>query len=360
LKDINQAGNQRSWPGADPQVDKGGIDVDGTLYFSAYSGSGKGDDLWKTDGMSAGTTLVAAGVTYLMSDPFGNYDTVDPTPLYNVAGHVVFQSSDNAPGGADELWTSDGTAGGTGPLAPVAASGQLLQAGNTWYFFSGSAANTSLWTTDGTASGTHQILPGGGPANYYQSTVVNGKLFFLTFDPTSGDVELWTSDGTSSGTAVVKDLGTFTSSSASLILQSTGNRLFISTHRFTSASSSASPVWISDGTTAGTVLLASSLDTTQIGTQQSDFVPVNGGFVFGVFGGANNDEQLWFTDGTAAGTKKLADVGTNSFPNYDFSSLGNLVIFLGSQSSGSDTLWATDGTASGTRPLVLCHSLILG
>jgi ELWxxDGT repeat protein len=344
-------GTDGSSPGADPVYTNGGLDINGTMYFSAYPGSGVGDDLWKTDGTSAGTTRVAAGVSHLMSGG-GVYDTIDPTTLYNIGGHLVFESSDIAPGGPDELWTSDGTASGTGPLANVAVSVEgndgLIQAGDVWYFVAGAlGASSSLWITDGTAAGTHQVLPVAGPANIFGSLVpLAGKLLFLTYDQTSNDVELWRSDGTAAGTAVVKDLGTW-ATSGSPQLQTTGNRLFITSY---TGAPSPGPLWISDGTATGTVLLASSIDTTENGL---DFVPVSGGFVFGVVDNTSRSEQLWFTDGTAAGTKQVVDLSTAavSFPQYDFTVLGSQVIFVAQTSSTSDTLWASDGTVSGTHAL---------
>jgi len=114
----------------------------------------------------------------------------------------------------NELWKSDGTAAGTtlvkdinpGPngssvAEPTNVGGEL--------FFS---AGVGLWKSDGTAGGTVLVKDTGfdtGTAHTFdrptQLTSVHDTLFFVLFDGIHGE-ELWRSDGTNSGTTLVKDV----------------------------------------------------------------------------------------------------------------------------------------------------------
>jgi ELWxxDGT repeat protein len=71
--------------------------VSGTLFFTANYTTGS-DQLWKTNGTSAGTVLVKD-----LSSDVGDFTNVNGT---------LFFVKDIAPYGL-ELWKSDGTAGGT-------------------------------------------------------------------------------------------------------------------------------------------------------------------------------------------------------------------------------------------------------
>src|SRR5206468_4431074 len=73
------------------------VNVDGTLFFSAYDGIGYG--LWKTDGTPAGTVLVK------------DINPRDHFNLVNVNGTLFFSAHDSVNG--DALWKSYGTEAGT-------------------------------------------------------------------------------------------------------------------------------------------------------------------------------------------------------------------------------------------------------
>ena len=78
--------------------------VNGTLYFAATDGT-HGDELWKSDGSSSGTVLVADAQPGLG----GTY----PQYLTNVNGTLFYTASHLAEG--RELWKSSGTSSGHGP-----------------------------------------------------------------------------------------------------------------------------------------------------------------------------------------------------------------------------------------------------
>src|SRR5205814_6019771 len=85
-----------------------GVDVDGTLFFTARDASGD-VALYKTDGTSSGTVLVKRVVPSLASWA--------PDHLTDVNGTLFFSAYDDVNG--NELWKSDGTESGTVLVADI-------------------------------------------------------------------------------------------------------------------------------------------------------------------------------------------------------------------------------------------------
>jgi ELWxxDGT repeat protein len=143
-------------------------------------------------------------------NPSGN---AFPYLLTNVGGKLFFIASDGAHG--SELWTSDGTAGGTqlvkdiNPGKADASATLLTSSGGKLYFSADDGTHgTELWVSDGTSDGTRMVKDlNPGAANSVPSflTDVNGTLYFAADDGTVGD-ELWSSDGTAAGTTIVQDI----------------------------------------------------------------------------------------------------------------------------------------------------------
>ena len=70
------------------------------------------------------------------------------------------------------------------------------------------ANGQELWKSDGTAGGTamvKDIRPGSGSSSPQHLTEVGGVLYFVANDGANG-YELWKSDGTAGGTAMVKNI----------------------------------------------------------------------------------------------------------------------------------------------------------
>src|SRR6185503_18010682 len=76
--------------------------VGSTLFFGAWTPA-QGDELWKTDGTTAGTVLLKDIVP-------GSPDSF-PSHLTDVGATLFFAAFDTTNG--TELWKSDGTSGGT-------------------------------------------------------------------------------------------------------------------------------------------------------------------------------------------------------------------------------------------------------
>src|SRR6266496_376160 len=125
-------------------------ELGGRVYFFARADSFLDEQLWRTDGTTAGTELVTA-------IPFAN----GISSMVRIGTRLYFSAENPEPA----LWMSDGTAGGTIPVAgftPDPAAFSYPPYGFVGYhdhifFFATDSAGTGLWKTDGTAAGTTRV-----------------------------------------------------------------------------------------------------------------------------------------------------------------------------------------------------------
>jgi ELWxxDGT repeat protein len=200
LKDI--------YPGAGSSNSAYLTDVNGTLFFQAADGT-NGYELWKSDGILAGTVMV--------KDIWPGLSGSSPSNLTDVNGTLFFDANDGTNG--YELWKSDGTAAGTvmvkdiWPGSTGSNPGYLTDVNGTVFFAANDGNDADgdgaeLWKSDGTSAGTvlvKDIYPGSSGSSPSFLTNVNGILFFQANNSTNG-YELWKSDGTTAGTVLVKDI----------------------------------------------------------------------------------------------------------------------------------------------------------
>jgi ELWxxDGT repeat protein len=334
--------------------------VNGKLFFAANDGV-NGYELWKSDGTTTGTMLLKDIRPGAEPQAFGP-DQPGPRFLTNLNGTLFFTANDGTNG--YELWKSDGTANGTTLFKNIAAGsansspGKLTSFQGNLFFAANDGTNGyELWKSDGTTNGTALLkdINTGPDGSYVRSfTEANGKLFFLASDTVSS-VALWKTDGTATGTIVLKDFSPDRSYVPSFYneprgLTNVNGTLFFSAD---DGLGGFGQVWKSDGTVNGTTLVKR-LDPGHVfdlGTSSGNF---NGTFFFGAYDYSGNEGyELWKSDGTAAGTTLVKDLkpgNDGSYPKY-FSAVGGVLYFSALDSDNNAVLWKSDGTSNGTTPV---------
>lgn len=289
-----------------------------TLWFSA-EGDGLGREAFTTDGV---TIDVAAN---LIPDPVSSSSTIEFVADLN--GAAIFLADDGVHG--EELWASRGTAGTTRMLADIrpGIQGITLHESVTFddllYFVASADSEFSLWATDGTPGGTFEVTPGMESSGV---AVSNGKLYFTGDDPIAG-LEPHVLSSKLGTPQVLADLGPGDS----------GGRLFHPVGDLTVFTASAldlgDELWVTDGTEAGTQLLAD-IYPGEDSSYPKNFTPMNGELFFTARTGSNY--RIWSTDGTPGGTVLRVDppVDLGSFGSpFGLTPTNDLLLFVSSSSA---------------------------
>jgi ELWxxDGT repeat protein len=314
--------------------------VGSSVIFNASTPT-TGYELYKSDGTEAGTVLVKN----IRPDTGTSPQSSNPVNLTNVNGVVFFVANDGVSG--NELWKTDGTSAGTVLVKDIRAGGagslpqNLVNVNGTLYFTAiDSTRGRELWKSDGTAAGTvlvKDVRGGSASSTPKNLTVVGNTLFFSAIDSSRG-YELWKSDGTDAGTVLVKDInpGT-TSSSPESLVNNNGTLLFTAIHP-----TSGRELWKSDGTAAGTVLV----QDIYAGTYSSaplELYYLNGAVYFSAQTQAFGRE-VYKTNGTT--TELFVDVnpGTGYSQPRGFIGTGNVLYFTAYHPVYGTELWKVDPT----------------
>lgn len=272
---------------------------DGKVVYRAYD-EVNGFELWVTDGTAGGTGMLKN--IHTGGSASGN--PVGLTPLGQ--GRVVFAAGSAAYG--RELWVTDGTPDGTqlvkdiNPGASHSLVEQIAALGGGKAVFSATdgAIGQELWVTDGTETGTllvKDIAEGLGSSSPKEITALgNGRAVFRA-DTVANGAELWVTDGTSGGTQLLVDIFAGATGSDPQYITALGNGLAVFYAR--DPVSGYEP-WVTDGTLAGTRLVREMVSGTN-GVYPTTFSALGQGrALFLVNDGGHY--AVWMTDGSTAGT----------------------------------------------------------
>ncbi|KAA6432735.1 DNRLRE domain-containing protein [Dyadobacter flavalbus] len=346
--------------------------VGNELYFSANDGV-NGNELWKTDGSTAGTVLVkninpgaassdpsmlraadgqlffvandgthgrelwrsggTASSTKLVRDIRAGELNSDIKELTAVGSKAAFVAND---GSGEKLWQSNGDVYSTKILADVTAS-RLLNVNGTLYFNGNAGSGLELFkstmVTGGTSAVTNIAKAGSMPLHF---TAVNGVSYFTADDGIHGR-ELWKTDGSTAGTVLVRDaISGANSSNPEQITNVNGTAFFVGGN-----GSQVHSLWKSGGTTATTIKVK---DFTKADTLQG-LINVNGTLFFGIINGTSS-MQLWKSDGSTAGTLLVKTFPQTS--TFSPVTMNGQVYFGAYDGINSIDLWKSNGTAQGT------------
>ncbi len=268
-------------------------------------------------------------------------------------------------GSGQELWVSDGTEEGTrlvvdvnpdwfegcvfSPCPPIRGlPDQLTPVGDRLFFVAQSpgAEAPELWTSDGSAGGTHRVAAAEGLAVGTGLATVSGKLVLVASTPEHGS-ELWVTDGSAAGTRRLTDLPS--DAAPGKVVTAGGGALFT-----VRDATFHDELWRTDGTAAGTVRVTD-LRRAGVRSRVDRLLPA-GGPADGAYLVVDNralGRELWTSDGTADGTGPVADLhpgarGSNPEP---LGVVAGRLLFAAAGDAAGYELWITDGTAAGTHRL---------
>lgn len=304
---------------------RGLVAAGAAAYFKADP-----SDVWRTDGTSPGTRRLRTDVA---------------APLVAAGNRVVFSASDAEHG--HEVWASDLEGSTVAPLdlrpGPQSSYAQVTGSVGSRALVLGFQEDTyGVWGTDGTEQGTVS-LGSYQEVSWNTMTAAPGGVSLLGLNDGVAGLEPWATDGTIEGTRLLADLVPGPDSSYPFGYAASGQTISF----FAFESSGAEKLWVSDGTTEGTVEIAGGLWSDTV--PREDSLAIAGGAAFFA------DERapsfgLWRTEG--AGVALVAEVADAS-PGV-FLGVGDLLYFT-VRRAGPDgivhELWRSDGTTWGTFPL---------
>ena len=319
--------------------------VNDTLYFVA-SGAGSGNNLWKTDGTAAGTSLVKE----ITSASFKDIDH-----LTAGSNHVFFIAEVDEFG--RELWASDGTEEGTFMLIdskPGEEDGFRSFEDISFHLlgdkilFPGfdETHGRELWSSDATIEGTVLVKDINTRSEdiqlYNKPIVYKNQAYFST------PLGLWQTEGTAGNTALLKEL--------EFVF---GLNVFNDQLIFTASSleNSRRTIWTSNGTDGGTQPLFEITPESGLSFQFRESLPqINGDLLF-VGRDPERGSELWKTDGTEEGTVIVKDLNEGTGDSFNLFSTGNYIVvnnilyFPATDGVLGEELWKTNGTEAGTVPV---------
>ncbi|MCR5862371.1 T9SS type A sorting domain-containing protein [Flavobacterium sp. J372] len=336
------------------------------------------NQLWKTDGTVAGTTVVKN----YQSDTYRRLEYLTTGP-----GYLLFRIYDGSTS-TYRPYISLGTEATTGLLSDVnvatdtSSPFKFCTAGNVVLFLGTTTKNgRELWSTDGTSDGTKMVADinrsrhGLHPYGDIYSSVLGNEIVTIRF-----------TDGTSNKPIITQNasndfilLDNASTSAANVyydeyyspkkIFYNVGNKIV---YKGIAYNSTGMELYATDGTPSGTSLIKDIAPGAahSLGEDNNLFMEYNGILYFNA-----NDQvhgkELWRTDGTPDGTYMVKDIRVGSqsgvMRQNEYSSMkqyavyNNMLYFIANDGTG-DAIWRTDGTANGTIMVmpVTSSTIIMG
>ena len=297
-----------------------------------------GEELWVTDGTSAGTRLL------FEMEP-GTVDGVDDV-LGMLDGRLLFTGSQN---GTYGLFATDGTVANTVRLTDLSSWVDGMEILDSVAVFSAEDQNAGreLWVTDGTSSGTallKDIEVGGTDSWPYEFVRWGADAYFVADTAQYGFQEIFKTDGTQAGTGLAAEVNPGAGDGGAESLTVANDKLF-----FRAVVTGFEGLWVLS-TPGGTPQRLVTGDVSTVAP-----APDGQSVVFGFDPTGNGVvNELWVSDGTVGGTQKVAAIaaaGIDASP-YSFFDDGELIYFNSSAANGDLLAWKSDLTEAGTTQIL--------
>ncbi|MEP1095446.1 MAG: ELWxxDGT repeat protein [Cyclobacteriaceae bacterium] len=325
--------------------------LNGKIVFSAYTAS-EGRELWSINEGSSDAVLLKdiypgskSGINT------GGKDGINSDPFVELNGKLIFVANDGENG--IQLWSTDGTAGGTSRITNVTglSTFRLRLVGNWIFFLSKENDQLQVWKSDGTEQGTSLVKEGLPIWNTPSFEGEANGIFFFTFqDYGTNDSRLWRSDGTELGTFPVTEhldgngAGGGTSAFTQYVELNNELYLVVRGADFTPAHFSVGII-----KTDGSLENTTSVKGVHQGNTQlidyADALRVGNKIYFSFFEADSRHLFIWESDGTEVGTINIYDeFSLEPFVPSNLASDGSNLIFTGASSNGKTGLLKLDLT----------------
>ena len=305
---------------------------------------GDGRQTWRSDGTSVGTVPFDVGVGAMEWNGESDYKA----PGYEVAGNLLYYGG-KTPGLGRELWVTDGTLRGSRLVKDLSRGSdgsnlyEMEAVGSLVYFPSGNG----LWRSDGTSGGTWPVanfrrgvdLVDQGEGASWLTSAGNG-VYFITSGYLGG--KLYASNGTGMGSVLLHEPGLSDGIVFSTALLPDRSLLFP-----VKKSNGTCEIWRSNGTTAGTFRVKT-IGVSEVWNFGNEGVVI-GNYWYFAARGESGDLELWRSNGTGSGTARFAVVSGAERSWWEgVAPVVDGTIYFPVSVSGSDRLWKTDRTQAGT------------
>ena len=318
---VHLARHAREWFGAASLRDNlARLDVVGDRVVYTAGDDVHGAELYASDGTVEGTGPLELGKGPLSGLTGASRATVG-------ARHFFFGPGSGLLGVA--LFSTDGTAEGTTRLDEVDRGGELVAAGGALYALTSKGGVRGLYKSEGGALTLVVRVDGEASAPVAAGDRV---LFRVARAP---HVETWISDGTAAGTAPLRALG---DDADARPLGAIGHAVLLAADDDVGDAQ----LWSTDGTAAGTAPLARLSNATASARPEGVTAGAGGKAFFRADDGAG--PQIWASDGTHRGTARLTSGASDDAAPFELATMGAYTYFT----HGGD-VWESDGSTRGTR-----------
>jgi ELWxxDGT repeat protein len=321
------------------------------VIISAVRNITEGRELFVTDGISVPTLLKD-----INGAPNGSSNVYQGVPVSTTTGNRIFFNAFN-PGTGNELYSTDGTTAGTKLVVdlvpgPVGSYPYAFYVVNDRLFSPALTPSHGyepfITSADGNSFNVLQDLnPGGLHSNPIPLGILNSNIYFAAL--VNGSQMLLKSNLTSGTTTPIANLaeaGQDGDSFATPIASLGGKICYSAQHQYYTK-----VFGCINGVNGAQEILRTNFHFNEIST------PTFLGGGVGIFGGydtfAATGSELWRSDGTAAGTFMIKDINPgigDAYP-HKFVEAGGQLFFIGNDSNTNAELWRTDGSAAGTIKL---------
>ncbi len=294
------------------------VAVGGKAFF--YVDGDQGWELWMSNGTAAGSQLIS-----------GNAEPANAEKNPALNGLAAINGRAIAFAGS-WMFAIDPASGDTTRLRPAEGLGFVAATDFAYAFTSHPTTFVNeLIRTDGTPAGT-TVLANIMFENDEQVGIIGDRLIFFADEFMGAGEELFVSDGTAAGSGFLPELIPGNEDPACADIQPGTGVVYLGLRR-----PGVSGCWPyrTDGTSAGTVAVVDSASTLINAMSEA------AGYIFYW----SDATELWRTDGTTNGTVKLATLEGTGVPVVAFD---GAAWFAGFE-AGQYNLWRSDGTPAGTQ-----------